>query len=58
MAAKKTRTRDASTGKIVSSADAAARPNETVTEDASKVPLEKRVSKLEALARANGWSGV
>lgn len=51
------RNRDAGTGKMVSAEDAVARPKETVSEKAEP-SLEKRLAKLEALARANGWSGV
>lgn len=45
----KTRSRDAGTGKIVSPAEAKARPKETVTEDASRPALEKRLSLLESV---------
>lgn len=52
---RKTRARDAGTGRIVSAGDAAARPNETVTESAGKSALDKRVALLESvIAEAGG----
>lgn len=47
------RVRDAGTGKMVSPAEAKARPKETVTEDA-KPSLEKRVALLEAVIKQAG----
>lgn len=54
MPAKKTRTRDAGTGKIVSPAEAKARPKETVVEDASRPSLEKRLALVESVIEEAG----
>lgn len=51
--AKKTRVRDAGTGKIVSAEEAKARPKETVTEEA-KPSLEKRLVLLERVVEEAG----
>ncbi len=54
MAEKKTRARDAGSGKLVTKAAAKADPKGTVTEDASKDGLAKRVALLEAVIEAAG----
>jgi len=54
MARKPTRTRDAGTGRIVSPAEAVKRPKETVTEDASKPSLEKRLALIEQAIEDTG----
>lgn len=51
------RSRDASTGKLVSKADAAARPNETVTEKVdspSNAQLAKRLALIERALLEDG----
>ena len=54
MTTRKTRTRDAGSGKLVSKAEAKARPKETVTEDTGKDGLAKRVALLEAVIEEAG----
>lgn len=54
---KRTRTRDAGTGQIVHASEAAARPNETVTEAVGKdtvASVAARLSVVEAVIAAAG----